>query len=47
MPTGPSEYDIIYVVVQRLYPLHNDLSVADVLGDEFGPVADGKDGVFQ
>jgi hypothetical protein len=46
-PTGPSKYDVIYVVVQRLHPLHSDLGVADVLGDEFGPVADGKDRVFQ
>lgn len=45
--TCSSEDDIINVPVERSDPLHNYLSVVDVLGDEARPVADGQDGVLQ
>lgn len=45
--TGAGEHDVIDLPVQSANPLHHDLSVVDVLGDEARPVADGLDGVLQ
>lgn len=45
--TCPSEDDIVDVAVQRPHPLHHDLRVVDVFGDEARPVADGHDRVLQ
>lgn len=33
--------------VQRADPLHHNLSVVDIFGDETRPVADGQDGILQ
>ncbi len=42
-----SEDDVVNVPIERADPLHNDLSVVDVFGDEARPVADGQDRVLQ
>lgn len=45
--TCSSEDYVIDDPIQRPDPLHNDLGVVDVFGDEARPVADGQDGILQ
>lgn len=45
--TSAGEDDIIYLPIQRLDPIHNDLSVVDVSGDQARSVAYGQHGILQ
>lgn len=45
--TRSSEDDVVNVPIERTHPLHNNLSVVDVFGDEARPVANGQDGILQ
>lgn len=45
--TSGGEHDVVDPAIKSTDPLHCDLSVVDILGDEAGPVTNGLDGVFQ
>lgn len=45
--TSAGEDDIIYLLIQCLDPIYNDLSVVDVFGDEARSVAYGQHGILQ
>lgn len=45
--TSAGEDDIVYLMIQCLDPIHNDLRVVDVFGDEARSVAYGQHGILQ